>query len=240
MFDRAACYIKAGLNTMLIGPTGSGKSMMPRVIAETLGLDFYEESVADKRYTDIIGSTQVTDGTSSFQFSNLVKALQKENMIVCINEIFGLEPDVLLALNDGLEMNTRCLQTKGGPVDIKATVVATTNTTGRSVSRQYTGAKRADDSTLSRFAAKLNIGFDERVESKLLEQIKEADARKSIKDNLTKLRKELKAANISHDCGTRELQSAITNYAACGDAWIAFEDAFLGGLSKPERTKIGM
>jgi MoxR-like ATPase len=240
MFDRAACYVKAGLNTMLIGPSGSGKSMMPRVIAETLGLDFYEESVADKRYTDIIGSTQVTDGTSSFQFSNLVKALQKENMIVCINEIFGLEPDVLLALNDGLEMNTRRLQTKGGPVDIKATVVATTNTTGRSVSRQYTGAKRADDSTISRFAAKLNIGFDERVENKLLEQIKEKDARKSIKDNLTKLRKELKAANISHDCGTRELQSAITNYAACGDAWIAFEDAFLGGLSKPERTKIGM
>jgi MoxR-like ATPase len=68
MFDRAACYVKAGLNTMLIGPAGSGKSMMPRVIAETLGLDFYEESVADKRYTDIIGSTQVTDGTSSFSF----------------------------------------------------------------------------------------------------------------------------------------------------------------------------
>jgi hypothetical protein len=241
LFDRVSCYVRSGLNVLLTGPAGTGKSMMGREIAKALGHSFFEMSLGGRmQYAQVIGSTRLKDGESFFEPSPLVKALQDENRVVVLNEIFGLDPEVLLAFNDALEAGTRHIRTPAGKVKVKARVIATANTTGRSVSRQYTGAQRADDSLLSRFGAKIHIGVDERVESKLLEQITDEKARADIQERVRGLRDGLKESNIPFDAGTRELCNCIANYAATGNVKIAFEDSFLGGLSKAERAKLNV
>jgi MoxR-like ATPase len=239
-FDKVAAYINKGINTLLIGPAGTGKSMMGREIAKSLNLEYFEQSLGGgMRYAQIIGTKDIENGKSFFTPSKLLEAMQDENKLIILNEIFGLEPEVLLAFNDAFEKKTRFVMTPDGRVEIKAKVLATANTTGRNVSRQYTGAQRVDDSLLSRFGAKIKIEIDPKVEEKLLEQIPNEEHRLQMAAKVRELRENIKSNNIAFDAGTRELVNYIDNYSAVGDVDIAFEDSFLGGLSRSEKSKLG-
>ena len=241
MFDKVAAYVNAGANVLLTGPAGTGKSMMGREIAKAQGKEYFEQSLGGgMRYAQIIGAPVLKDGNSDFRLSAMVEAMQNENCIVVLNEIFGLESEVLLAFNDAFEKNTRHIRTPKGKIEIKAKVIATANTTGRSVSRQYTGAQRADDSLISRFTAKVHIKVDPKVEEKILEQVENDTHRADIRTRLADLRKGIAESNIPFDAGTRELTNCIELYGAIGDVETAFEDSFLGGLSRAEKRKLNL
>jgi hypothetical protein len=241
LFDRVACYLDARQNVLGVGPAGTGKSRLGREIAKAKGWNVFEQSLGGgMRYAQLIGRTVISDGDSHFELADLMVAVQDPDTLVILNEIFAVDSDVLLALNDMLERDTRQLWTPAGLIKVQCRFLATANTTGRSVSRQYTGAQRADDSLLSRFSAKIVIDYDHEVEAQLLKQIGEKDARHRISDRLQTLRNGISENNIPFDAGTRELISCIHNYAAVGDVDMAFDDAFLGGLSRNERTKLGM
>jgi MoxR-like ATPase len=193
------------------------------------------------RYSQVFGATAITNGDTHWELSPFLQAVQKPG-VVLLDEIFSAEPDILLGLNSLLEPSSREIMTPAGRIAVHAECcfVAAANTNGRGNSRQYTGAGRADDSTLSRFSAKVKVNVDPLVESNLIAHSSlERKDKTWVKEKITSLRQALTLHNIPFDLGTRELISLLNIMATGIDREIALDLAILNSLSVTERKTLG-
>lgn len=71
-------------NTMLIGPTGTGKTEIIMKICETLGLDchIYDMGSMQDPLTDLLGSHRLENGSSIFDYAKFVEDVQKPGVIL--------------------------------------------------------------------------------------------------------------------------------------------------------------
>lgn len=71
-------------NTMLIGPTGTGKTEIIMKICETLGLDchIYDMGSMQDPLTDLLGSHRLENGSSVFDYAKFVEDVQKPGVIL--------------------------------------------------------------------------------------------------------------------------------------------------------------
>jgi hypothetical protein len=240
IWDEVISLVGAGLNVMVPGPAGCGKSRMFSEIAKTLELEFFTISFSGGlRYAQTIGSTHINDGKSEWRPTPLLEAVQKPG-IVFLDEIWSADPEVSLALNSLLEPDSRSIQTPVGRIEVHegCRFVAAANTVGRSLSRQYTGAQRADDSLLDRFMI-IPMTYDIRVEEAILGKMGvNGEAGKYLIESLQALRARISESNTPFDASTRRLINAAKAYLAGLPHNRAFEIAFLNGLSKTERSKL--
>lgn len=246
IFDTCRTVLKTKKNLLVYGPAGCGKSRLGRELAESLGLEYFPFSVGGgMRYAQVFGGTQMkvdADGNQFTEFtpSNLLEAI-KRPALINLDEIFGLDPEVSLGLNSLLESNDRAIMTPAGLIECHEDCVfmATANTNGRTIDRQYTGALRADASLRDRFVKK-HMDYSEAVESDLLDKCAVSDSREFLREQLIVLRREVSQCNIIFDPSTRRLISAIELVNEGIDKHEAFEMAFLEDLSQAERAKIGL
>jgi len=235
--------VKAGINVLLSGPAGCGKSYMTERVAEDLEMEYTCISLGGgMRYAQVIGSTQIVDGDTVWKPGPLIEAIQKPGLVL-LDEIFGCDPDVLLGLNSLTEPGSRKITTPGGTfkVDEGCRFVAAANTVGRTVSRQYTGAQRTDDSVLSRFAVTLPMDYDTRVEEQLLGRMGLNGERALLMGWVQSLRRKVKDANIPFDPCTRRVLAAGRAIKEAGlKPERAFEITFLSMLSAAERQRVHM
>jgi len=247
-FDTILASIKApNVNVLIKGPAGSGKSMMGKELAKHLELDFFCMSCSGgMRYAHIFGGDKLSidpetkQTISEFELSNLMEAIQKPCLIM-MDELFTLEPDLLMGLNGLFEPNTREIEIKGhGKIKFHddSKVIACTNTDGRNNSRTHVGAKRVDGSSLDRFVT-FNHTYSSKVERNILNTLPKL-IRTDVAQWLKDLRKQLKVSNIEFDPSTRRLQSCVNLIAGNLPHDVAFTAAFLGQLSPTELKKIGM
>jgi len=243
IYNEAMSIIQAGLNLRLTGPAGCGKTYLVRTIAQELNLNLFVLSCSGGlRRSDVYGSTQIINGETIWQPSRLLEAIQKPG-IVFLDEFTGMDEDISHGLNGMVEPNTREIETPNGKIEVHpdCRFVAAANTTGRSVSRQYTANKRQDDSLLDRFNINLHITYDNVLEKKILLSMGlNGDGDKLIKFT-TNLREKVKEHNIPFDASTRRLVSCAE---LCVKANFkperAFELAMLADLSNAERSKVTM
>lgn len=71
-------------NTMLIGPTGTGKTEIIMRICEELGLDchIYDMGSMQDPLTDLLGSHRLENGSSIFDYAKFVEDIQKPGVIL--------------------------------------------------------------------------------------------------------------------------------------------------------------
>lgn len=71
-------------NTMLIGPTGTGKTEIIMKICESLGLDchIYDMGSMQDPLTDLLGSHRLENGSSIFDYAKFVEDVQKPGVIL--------------------------------------------------------------------------------------------------------------------------------------------------------------
>lgn len=249
IFNKAYAILigsNGALNLLIDGPAGSGKSRMGREMARARGVDYTGISMSGGvRYAQVFGGSQLVvdeKGKQKTEFVEgpLLKAIQKPG-VVSIEEIFSADPDVLLGLNSILEASDRKITTPKGVIEVhpECFLMATANTNGRSISAQFTGAQRADDSLNDRFCA-VHMGYDPEVEEKILEGVKDSEVRKYISGRLALLRHNCRTNNISFDPSTRRLISCLKCLKAGLSAEEAFETAFLAHLSKAERQRVSI
>jgi hypothetical protein len=240
IWDEAIALIGAGLNIFIPGPAGCGKSRMVAEAAKALELDLFTISFSGGlRYAQAFGSTHIHEGNSEWRPAPLLEAVQKPGIIL-LDEIWSADPEVSLGLNSLLEPDSRSILTPIGKIKVHegCRFVAAANTVGRSVSRQYTGAQRADDSLLDRFMV-IPMGYDLEVEASILKKLGvNGKVAGYLLESLGGLRRQIAEANTPFDASTRRLISAARAYLAGIPKERAFEIAFLNSLSKAERSRL--
>jgi hypothetical protein len=156
--------LAVGLNVLLVGPAGTGKTTAARKAAEALGLGFSCLSVGPQTSkSDLLG---FVDAGGTYRESLFVQAY-RDGGVFLLDEIDAGNAGVLTVLNAALAgdvMATPIGMVQRSP---RFLTVAGANTYGQGASRQYVGRNQLDAATLDRFAV-LDWPIDEGLEAVMI------------------------------------------------------------------------
>ena len=248
-FPLLAAAVSAGVNVMMVGPAGSGKTTAAKKVAEALGLPFYGTGAINSEYKlsgfiDAQGRIVSTAFRQAFEFGG----------VFLFDEYDGSLPGATLPFNaalanDWMDFPDKCVQRHP---DFR--VIAGANTFGTGADRQYVGRNQLDAASLDRFAM-LDWPYDEALEAALLgaPAPSHAPAPASIApipgeeaqglalrflDRTRKVRKAVDDLKVRHVVSPRA-SIAGAKLLAAGWKWNDVEDAVLWkGIDKDTRTKI--
>jgi cobaltochelatase CobS len=156
--------LACGLNVLLVGPAGTGKTSAARAAAQALGLEFACLSVGPQTSkSDLLG---FTDAGGTYRESLFVQAY-RDGGVFLLDEMDAGNAGVLTVLNAALSGDV--MPTPAGMVkrSDRFVCVAGANTYGQGASRQYVGRNQLDAATLDRFAV-LDWPVDEGLESVMI------------------------------------------------------------------------
>lgn len=158
-FPLLVSAIASGVNVMLVGPAGSGKTTAAVKAAEALGLKFYGTSAINSEYK----LTGFIDAQGRIVSTAFRKAFE-EGGVFLFDEMDASLPGALLAFNAALAndwMDFPDTVVKRHP-DFR--VVAGCNTYGVGADRQYVGRNQLDAASLDRYAV-IDWDYDEALEA---------------------------------------------------------------------------
>ena len=140
--------VGAGLNVMLTGSAGSGKTYASAQVAEALGVKFYALSVgAQTSKSDIVG---FIDAGGTYRTTPFRQAYEKGGVFV-MDEIDAGNSNVLIQINSALSNGICSFPDKQVKAHKDFHFIATANTYGKGESMKYVGRNRLDAATLDRF-----------------------------------------------------------------------------------------
>lgn len=147
--------IKKHVNTLILGPTGCGKTSSIQLICERIGvpLEIFDMSTIIDPISSLLGVHRISDGKSIFDFAKFTQAIQKPGVILLdeLNRSSLSSGNVILSCLD--QRRTLYVEIAGSKdvreikVHPEVTFIATAN-----VGSEYTGANSAmDRALLNRF-----------------------------------------------------------------------------------------
>ena len=248
-FPLLAAAVAAGVNVMLVGPAGSGKTTAAVKAAEMLGIPFYGTGAINSEYKltgfiDAQGRIVSTAFRRAFEFGGLF----------LFDEIDASLPGALLAFNAALAndwMDFPDANVKRHP-DFR--VIAGANTFGTGADRQYVGRNQLDAASLDRYAV-IEWGYDEALEASLIgaDAPKGAPAPRSVKplssdevgtvsvqwfEKVRKVRKAVADLKVRHVVSPRATING-TKLLAAGFTWEETEDCVIWkGLDADTKAKV--
>lgn len=146
-FADVLAAVSAGLNVMLVGPAGAGKTHLCQQVAEALELSFRFTGALDSPYkllgfTDAQGRTVRTPYRETYEHGGLF----------LFDEIDASAPGALLAFNAGLSNGHQDFLDLCVKRHDTGRFIASANTYGRGQDRVYVGRNQLDAASLDRFA----------------------------------------------------------------------------------------
>lgn len=168
-FETIYRLIRAGLPVMLIGPTGSGKSLCAGQVAKALNLPMYYTNNASEEYK-LLG---FTDAHGKYKETQFYKAF-KNGGLFFLDEIDNSHPSALLSLNSAIGA------TNNGGIymafeDGEYTeahpnfrIIAAANTWGNGANRMYCGRSELDSASLDRFI-QVYFDYDPKIEKAVID-----------------------------------------------------------------------
>lgn len=240
IYEAVKKAVKAGLNPVIYGPAGSGKSRLCKELAADLGLDFHAMSFSGGlRYSQVFGGQELKDGSTQWTPAPLLTWFQKP-CLICLDEIFSADPEITIGLNSILEPNTRRIQTPAGLFEVhpESRFIACSNANGRQQSRQYTGTTRSDDSLLDRLIPPFFMDYDTEAEKAIIKNLVDDSTADSLTRKLSTFRKQIKDTGTPFDPSTRRLIAACQLVKAGFNTTEAFRLAFMASLSQAELAGI--
>lgn len=195
---------KLGLNSLLVGPAGCGKTFAAEQLAEAMGLEFGHVCLTAGASETWLFGRQTPNGFQEAPFSRLYK----NGGVFLADEFDAADPNLLLAFNTALANCAMYNPISGEtiPRHKDFVFIACANTFGRGGNSQYVGRSRLDASTLTRFV-KIAVDYSEDVEKALC-----PDA--EIYKLLTNTRKILRGMNAQEIISTRCLEIAYKRKAS--------------------------
>lgn len=147
--------IKDNINTMFIGPQGSGKTEIVRLACAKLGipLHIYDMGSMYDPMSQLMGVHRISkNGTSVFEYANFVKDVQTE-CVILLDELSRMNPDSANLLLPCLDFRREVAVEMAGesdkrriPIHPKCMFIATAN-----IGAEFTGVKELDPALKDRF-----------------------------------------------------------------------------------------
>lgn len=159
-FETLLTILEQRINTMMVGPAGSGKTTAAEKAAEALGLEFGAISVGPQ--TSKVDFLGYMDANGKYVSTNFRKAYETGGVFI-IDEIDAGNAGVMTIINAATSNGVVGFPDGMIPRHRDFICVAAANTFGRGADRQYVGRQQMDAATLNRFVV-LEWDYDEVLE----------------------------------------------------------------------------
>jgi cobaltochelatase CobS len=161
ILKRMVVNARIGLNTLLVGPAGSGKTFAAQQLAEALELPFGHLCLTAGASETWLFGRQTPNGFVEGRFSQLYRS----GGVFLGDELDAADPNLLLSINTALANGSLYNPISGETIakHENFVFVGAANTFGKGGNHVYTGRSRLDAATLDRFVV-LQIDYSEELE----------------------------------------------------------------------------
>lgn len=162
-FEQVLNLVNLDIPVFLSGPAGTGKNVICKQVAESLGLDFYFTNAVTQEYK----LTGFIDANGTYQETQFFKAF-KNGGLFFLDEIDASIPEVLIVLNAAIA--NRYFDFPNGKIEASPNfrVIAAGNTIGTGADIEYNGRYQLDAASLDRFAL-IEINYSPAIEEAITE-----------------------------------------------------------------------
>ena len=226
-FEILLVAIKSGLNVMLVGEAGSGKTTGAHNVAKLLNMNYASISVGAQTgkheffgYKDAHGNFIETD------FYNIYK----NGGVFLIDELDAGNAGVLTSINSVLA-NSFCSFACGMIEKHENFIcIATANTYGNGATMEFVGRNAIDGATLDRFGV-IDWNIDEALEAQISQD-------SALCAEVQKIRRAIKKLSIKHIVSTRGLLNVERLISNGMKKETAFKIAIWKGLSEDNKKQV--
>lgn len=216
---------KLGLNTLLVGPAGSGKTVAAEQLAEALGRSFGHVCLTAGASETWLFGRQTAKGFIEGSFSSIYR----NGGVFLADEMDGADANMLLSINTSLANGHLYNPIVGEniPRHPDFVFVGAANTLGRGGSGIYTGRSRLDAATLNRFIT-LQVDYCDAIEAQVCPD-------ETLRSLLQEARNKLATLKSQEIVSTRTLDQAYKQFKAGIPLADIFESLTMGwpdGISK--------
>ena len=162
-FDTVLSLVYDDIPVFLSGAVGTGKNVICKQVAESLGLDFYFTNAVTQEYK----LTGFIDANGKYHETQFYKAF-KDGGLFFLDEMDGSIPEVLIMLN--VAIANRYFDFPTGKIEANENfrVIAAGNTYGTGADIEYTGRYQLDAASLDRFAL-VEVDYSPKIENAISE-----------------------------------------------------------------------
>lgn len=183
-FPKLLKLMGAKKSVMLVGDAGSGKTYGARVSAQTLGLDFRVFSFTNETS---LGRTMGFMNAMGDYVSTAVREMYENGGVLILDEFDAANANVAMALNNLLDGEEYVFADKVVKRHEDFRYVACTNTYASGANKKYNARNKIDDSTMDRFSAIIDWGYDEVLERRLFGDTEATRVVQQIRSNADKM-----------------------------------------------------
>jgi MoxR-like ATPase len=242
MFEKVLKKAALGMNVMLVGPAGTGKTHLAEQVARALGKTFTCNSCsAGMSESHIVGRTLPdADGNWSYQKAPFVETFVSGGVHL-FDEIDAADPNLLVSINAAMAngvlsvpIANETFRKHEGTV-----IIAAANTFGTGANREYVGRNPLDASTRDRFAVStIEIDYDNKLEHAIASQyLEDSDVCEKVLNTCWKIRSDIQSNGLRRLMSTRTIK-AIALSVASGDKLEDVLDDYFVGWSDDELRRI--
>ena len=226
---------QCGLNILLVGPAGCGKTHVAHQVAEALGRDFASISCTAGMSESALQGWMLPGDGGAFDYvpSDFVRMYENGGVFL-FDEIDAADPNTLLFVNQALANGSFYLPIRKGASKVQRhadfVCIAAANTFGTGANMTYAGRERLDEATLDRFrAGTVLLDYDTKFE------------RSSVDAEVLAwgwaIRKRISEVKLSRIMSTRFLLDA-TKLVKAGRTLEQIKTTYFTGWKPEERTKV--
>lgn len=256
LYEKILRLVRAGVNVMLTGPAGCGKSYLAKQVARDLNREFGTiHCSAGVSESQVTGWLLPVGENGSFKFvpSHFAMLYTAGNSVFLIDEIDAADPNMLTVLNGALANGAlhipQCPDRPEWKRGADAAIIAAANTYGTGADVMYAGRNQLDAATLDRFYV-VAMDYDAALEHALAGlpytpgkawSAAPAPTPQELADIgawCLSLRERASTAKLRRIVSTRTMQKAIAARGA-GVPWREVKADILAGWSREELSKVG-
>lgn len=247
-FQEVMMKISAGMNILLVGPTGSGKTYLAKQVAEALEVPFTFNSMSEGvSEASLLGRTLPdSNGNWIYKPSPFVKAYINGGVHL-LDELDAADPNLLVQINAALANGYLSVPFSDSPEPFKQHerfyIISAANTFGRGADREYVGRNQLDTATLNRYTfGRVFIDYDSELEKAILEELllntTEQGNEKRVFDWAFFLRDKIHSEKLRRVMSTRNIEDAGRLLIASKGDTNLIHETYFEDWRKDERQRV--